>query len=112
MRISRGILCTIGLSVLIPQGALRAGIVVKTHYPVTTRNYWIVRNEDLRRLLALTPNATVESVVLKFGRRPINGLPLPTKANVRYTVYPECRGRMDPDGELADGGQPSVWVDC
>ena len=108
----RAILVAAALAMLFPEGAACAGLVVKTRTPRATQNFWIVRDMDLQREQRENPRARLEDIIRQFRRRPINGLPLPTKPNVGYTVYPECSGRMKLQGVPADGGQPSVWVDC
>lgn len=88
-----------------------AGLVVRTERPAVTSRYWIARNEDLRREMA-APGANLQRVLERYGLRPINGLSIQTKANVRYTVFPECGGRPKQPGVLADGAQRTVTVNC
>ncbi len=99
------------LAAFIWPGVAQAKLVVRTDRPDVTFNYWIARNEDLRREMA-APGASLPRVLERYGRRPINALAIQTKANVRYTVFPECDGLPKLPGVLADGGQSSVTVNC
>ena len=102
----------VAISLVCAAGPAAAGLVVKTRTPQATRNYWIVRDMDLAREQRENPRASLTQIVVQFRRRPINGIPLPTKPNVGYTLFPECGGVLKPQGVPADGGQPTVWVDC
>lgn len=111
MRKGRAMIWSAALAASSWAGSTSAGVTIRTHRPDITFNYWIARNEDLRRLMA-RPGANLRNVLELFGKRPINSLPLSTKPNVGYTVFPECRGRPKQPGVLADGGQREAWVDC
>jgi hypothetical protein len=112
MRKGRALICGFGLVAGLGAEPAWAGLIVKTHKPQVTLNYWIARNEDLRRQRATDPHAPLRTILERFGRRPINSLPIRTKAHVLYTVFPECNGGAREPGILADGGQAEVWVDC
>lgn len=92
-------------------GSASAGVTIKTHRPDITFNFWIARNEDLRRLMA-RPGANLRDVLELFRKWPINNMPLPTKARVGYTIFAECNGQPRQPGVLADGGQSEAWVSC
>ena len=96
-----------------------AGVIVKTTTPERTKNFWIVKPQDLQRQLAITypnqPNITdaqLRIVLERFGQWPINDLPLPTKANVQYLVFAQCNGLPRRPPARAVGHQPSVTVSC